>query len=162
MTVRPGSAESRASSLGFGSRTHLIGLNMRSSIIAFLLAIFSARPGLAQTESALSKILPGEWYQIDSNAGKCSDCRIRIETVGEEFSVNANNGWSGIVRLSFQGKPLVAGRGSWRSNFGGNYAGREFFLNLGMKGDDLLMLMTVPTSDGRLHNIKAIFRRKAA
>jgi hypothetical protein len=135
---------------------------MRSTIIGFLFAISSAGPGLAQTEPVPLRNLQGEWHQIDSNAGKCSDCRIRIERVGEDFKVNASNGWSAIARSSFQGKPFISGKGSWRMNFGGVYSGKEFFLNLGMQGDELLMLMTMPSPDGQLQNIKAIFRKRAA
>uniref|UniRef100_Q07J92 Lipocalin-like domain-containing protein n=1 Tax=Rhodopseudomonas palustris (strain BisA53) TaxID=316055 RepID=Q07J92_RHOP5 len=135
---------------------------MRSTIIVFLLAVLVTSPSLAQNEPVVLGALPGEWYQIASNAGKCQDCRIRIERVGQDFTVTSNNGWSAIVRQSFQGKPFVAGKGGWRQNFGGVYAGRAFFLNLGMKGDELLMLMTVPSPDGNLQNIEAIFGRQAA
>lgn len=75
--------------------------------------------------------------------------------------MNASNGWSATVRRSDREKPFVAGKGSWRANAGGPYAGKEFFLNLGMKDDELLMLMTVPSSNGKLLNVKAIFRRQA-
>lgn len=76
--------------------------------------------------------------------------------------MKANNGWSAIVRPSFQGKPFVAGEGSWPPNYGGVYGGKAFFLNLGMKEDELLMLMTVPGRNGELLNVKAIFRRQTA
>jgi hypothetical protein len=56
----------------------------------------------------------------------------------------------------------VAGKGSWAPNFGGVYGGKAFFLNLGVKDDNLLMLMTVPGRDGELRNIKAIFKRQTA
>jgi len=96
-----------------------------------------------------------------SNAGRCADCRIVIGRDGLDFTVKASNGWSAIVRPSFEGKPFVAGKGSWKSNVSGVYGGNAFFLNLGMKGDKLLMLMTVP-SRGKLLNIKAIFERVPA
>lgn len=134
---------------------------MRSAIVIFLLAILSTWPSLAQTEPVVLRVLPGEWFQIASNAGKCPDCRIRIEIAGQDFTVTSNNGWSALVRQSFQGKPFVAGKGGWRQNVSGVYGGKEFYLNLGMKGDELLMIMTVPSPDGKLHNIKAIFGRQA-
>lgn len=96
-----------------------------------------------------------------SNAGKCLDCQIVVGRNGQDFTVKANNGWSAIVRPSFQGKPFVAGKGSWDSNVSGSYGGKGFFLNLGMIDDKLLMLMTVPGRDGKLRNIKAIFGREA-
>jgi hypothetical protein len=134
---------------------------MRSTFVGLLLAILLTWPSLAQTEPVVLRVLPGEWFQIASNAGKCPDCRIRIERAGQDLTVTSSNGWSAIVRQSFQGKPFVAGKGGWRQNVRGVYGGREFYLNLGMKGDELLMLMTVPSPDGNLHNIKAIFRRQA-
>lgn len=135
---------------------------MRTAVFVFLLAILSICSSLLQAESSSLRYLPGEWYQIASNAGKCADCRILIERNGEDFTVKANNGWSAIVRPSFQGKPFVAGEGSWPPNYGGVYGGKAFFLNLGMKEDELLMLMTVPGRNGELLNVKAIFRRQTA
>ena len=41
-------------------------------------------------------------------------------------------------------------------------AEKRFFLNLGMVDDRLLMLMTVPGSNGKLRNIKAIFEKLSA
>ena len=75
--------------------------------------------------------------------------------------MTSNNGWSATVRQSFQGKPFVAGKGIWEPNVTGVYRGKAFYLNLGMKDDKLLMLMTVPGQDGTLRNIKAIFEREA-
>ncbi|GEC16195.1 hypothetical protein [Nitrobacter winogradskyi] len=133
---------------------------MRTAVFALLLTISSTWSNLVQAESSSLRYLTGEWYQIDSNAGKCADCRILIERNGEDFTVKANNGWSAIVRPSFEGKPFVAGKGSWPPNFGDVYGGKAFFLNLGIKEDELLMLMTVPGRDGELRNVKAIFRRQ--
>ena len=80
---------------------------------------------------------------------------------GQNFIVKASNGWSAVARPSFQGRPFVAGTGSWKPNFGGAYGGKAFYLNLGMVGDKLLMLMAVPGPDGRLRNIKATFEKEA-
>jgi hypothetical protein len=135
---------------------------MRFAVFVLLLALSSTWSSLVQAESASLRYLAGEWHQIASNAGKCADCRILVERNGEDFTVKANNGWSAIVRPSFQGKPFVAGKGSWTPNFGGVYGGKAFFLNLGMKDDNLLMLMTVPGRNGELRNIKAIFERRSA
>jgi hypothetical protein len=134
---------------------------MRCAVFAFLLAIISTWSNLVRAEPASLEFLPGEWHQIISNAGKCADCRIVVGSNGQHFTVKSNNGWSATVRPSFEGKPFVAGKGSWERNVTGVYGGKAFFLNLGMKDDQLLMLMTVPGRDGTLRNIKAIFEREA-
>lgn len=114
-----------------------------------------------KAEYAALKSLLGEWHQIASNAGACIDCRIVVGKNGADFSVKSNNGWSATVRQSFQGKPFIAGEGTWDSNVTGVYKGKPFFLNLGIKEDQLLMLMTVPGRNGALQNIEAIFERGA-
>ncbi len=82
---------------------------------------------------------------------------------GQNLTVTANNGWSAILQMkSFKGVTSVAGEGRWKSGFGGSYGGKAFFLNLGMVDDRLLMLMTVPGSNGKLRNIKAIFEKLSA
>jgi len=134
---------------------------MRCAVFAFLFAIASTWSAVVQAEPDPLKSLQGEWHQIVSNAGKCADCRIVVGSNGEDFTVTSNNGWSATVRQSFQGKPFVAGKGIWEPNVTGVYRGKAFYLNLGMKDDKLLMLMTVPGQDGTLRNIKAIFEREA-
>jgi hypothetical protein len=106
--------------------------------------------------------MQGEWHQIFSNAGQCADCRVVVERNGPDFTVKANNGWSAIVRPSFQERAFATGKGSWKSNFGGVYGGKAFYLNLGIVDDKLLMLMTVPGPNGRLRNIKATFEKRPA
>lgn len=133
---------------------------MRRAIFVFLLAVTSTWFTLVRAEPASLEFLPGQWHQILSNAGQCPDCRIVVGTNGQDFTVKASNGWSAVVRPSFQGKPFVAGKGSWDANASWVHGGQAFFLNLGMKGDKLLMLMTMPGRDGTLRNIKAIFERE--
>ncbi|WP_234819492.1 hypothetical protein [Rhodopseudomonas palustris] len=143
-------------------RQNLIGIIMRHAFLCLLLGALSFCSSLVRAEPTSLTSLRGEWLQVDSNAGHCADCRIVIEESGSDFTVKANNGWSAVVRQSFEGKPYVAGKGSWRPNIRGFYGGKQFYLNLGMKDDQLLMLMTVPRPDGRTNNIKSIFRRHEA
>ncbi|MFL9503208.1 hypothetical protein ACJMQP_24385 [Rhodopseudomonas palustris] len=134
---------------------------MHHALLCFLLGAFSVCSSLVRAEPTILSSLPGEWLQVDSNAGHCTDCRILIEENGSDFTVKANNGWSAVVRQSFQGRPYVAGKGSWSPNTRGFYGGKPFYLNLGLKDDLLLMLMTVPSPNGKISNIKSIFKRHA-
>ncbi|WP_398467981.1 hypothetical protein [Tardiphaga sp.] len=134
---------------------------MRCLAFACLFATATTLPATLKAESASWKPVQGEWHQIASNAGTCADCRILVANNGADFTVKSNNGWSATVRQSFsQGKTFIAGKGSWDQTSGA-YGGKPFFLNLGLKGDQLLMLMTVPGRDGTLQNIQAIFERTA-
>ena len=134
---------------------------MRYLVSLFLAVVASTWCTLAWAEPVPLQALSGQWHQTASNAGKCDNCQIMIEMNGQNFIVKASNGWSAVAHPSFQGKPFVAGKGSWKPNFGGAYGGKAFYLNLGMVGDKLLMLMTVPGPDGRLRNIKATFEKAA-
>jgi hypothetical protein len=135
---------------------------MRRAALLFLLATCSTWSSLTRAEPAYLQPLLGEWHQIASNAGKCADCRITVEKNGREFIVKASNGWSAIVQPSFQGRASVAGKGAWKPDFGGPYGGKPFYLNLGVAGGKLLMLMTVPDPDGKLGYIKATFEKAPA
>jgi hypothetical protein len=128
----------------------------------FLAVIGSSWCSVAQAEPGTLQSLPGEWHQVASSAGRCADCRVVVASEGQDFTVTANNGWSAIVRPSFQGKAYAAGNGSWKPNIGGGYGGRVFHLNLGLLDDKLLMLMTVAGPNGRLRNIKAMFKKESA
>jgi len=136
---------------------------MRWLVSVFLAVTGSIWCSLAQAESIPLQSLPGEWHQVVSNAGKCADCKIVVETSGQDFVVRASNGWSAIVRPSFfQGKTFIAGKGSWEPKVGGVYGGKAFSLNLGLLNDKLLMLMTVPGPHGQLYNVKAVFEKESA
>jgi hypothetical protein len=135
---------------------------MRCLASLLLAAIASIWCSLVQAETDSLQSLPGEWHQVVSNAGTCADCRVVVEISGQDFVVKASNGWSAIVRPSLQGKVYAAGKGSWEPKVGGGYGGRAFHLNLGLLDDKLLMLMTVPGSNGKLRNIKAVFRKESA
>lgn len=130
---------------------------MRWLAFVLLVAITSICPFVASAGSTSLQSLMGEWHQIASNAGDCADCRILVEKNDSDFTVKASNGWTAIVRPSFQRRVSLAGKGSWESNFGGIYGGKPFYLNLGIVGDKLLMLMTVPAPNGGMRNIKATF-----
>lgn len=136
---------------------------MRWLASVLLAATGSVWCSLAQAEFDSLRSLPGEWHQVVSNAGTCADCRVVVETSGQDFVVRANNGWSAIVRPShFQGKTFIAGKGSWEPKVRGIYGGKAFYLNLGLRDDKLLMLMTVPGPRGQLYNVKAVFEKESA
>ena len=134
---------------------------MRYLVSLFLAFVASTWCCLAQAEPGSLQSLSGEWHQIASNAGQCGNCRITVEMDGQNYIVKASNGWSAVVRSSFQGKPFAAGKGNWKPNFGGAYGGKAFYPNLGIVDDKLLMIMTVPGPDGKLRNIKATFEKGA-
>ena len=106
--------------------------------------------------------LPGEWYQVASNAGACADCRVSIERTGRGFSVEANNGWSAVLRPSPDRTVAAVGEGSWKPNFGGVYGGRPFILRVRFADDKLLVIMSVSKADGRIAHIKAAFEKRGA
>jgi hypothetical protein len=143
------------------SRTYS-GSSMRCIAFLLLVAITSTWSSLVRAEPTSLQSLQGEWHQLASNAGECADCRVVVERNGPDFTVKASNGWSAIVRPSFQERASVAGKGSWQPNFGGVYGGKAFYLNLGIVGDTLLMIMTVPGPNGGLRNIKATFEKRPA
>lgn len=131
-------------------------------LVSFFLSVVALTwifPTWAEPDALQS--LSGEWHQIASNAGRCANCRIIVRMAGENFSVKASNGWAAVVRPSFQGKPYAAGKGSWEPNSGGSYGGKEFYLNLGIVNNRLLMLMTVLGPDGKLSNINATFQKES-
>lgn len=133
---------------------------MKFLISLLLTAVISIWGSLAQADPSALQSLSGEWHQVFSNAGKCDDCRVTVKMNGQNLTVTANNGWSAILQpTSFQGKTFVAGKGSWKPGFGGTYEGKPFFLNLGIVDDRLLIVMTVPSPDGKLRNIKATFEK---
>ncbi|MBN9600022.1 MAG: hypothetical protein J0G28_10175 [Afipia sp.] len=135
---------------------------MRCLASLLLATIGSIWCSVVQAEPGSLQSLPGEWHQVASSAGRCVHCKIVVASDGRDFTVTASNGWSAVIRPSFQGKDYAAGKGHWEPNVGGSYGGRAFHLNLGFLDDKLLMLMMVPGPNGQLHSVKAVFKKESA
>ncbi|MGO3927256.1 hypothetical protein NP284_02985 [Rhodopseudomonas pseudopalustris] len=132
---------------------------MRSAIIIVLLAIAALFYKWTEPDPA-ALALVGEWYQIESNAGKCADCSLVVARDGGSFAVKASNGWSAVVRPSQDGQPAMTGKGRWLPNSGGPaYRAKEFDLHLAMKGEVLSMLMLIPGADNKTFGVEATFKK---
>jgi hypothetical protein len=102
--------------------------------------------------------LLGEWQQIESNAGKCDDCRITIRRTGTHLTITGSNGWSAVVKAR-PGTNGAIGWGKWEAKSGGSYGGHEFTLHIGTVHDKLLMVMSVPKPGNKISKIKAAFEK---
>lgn len=132
---------------------------MRSAIIIVVLAIAALVYKWTEPDPA-ALALVGEWYQIESNAGKCADCSLVVERDGGSFSVKASNGWSAVVRPTQDGEFAMTGKGRWLPNAGGAaYRTKEFDLHLAVKGEVLSILMLVPSADNKTVGVEATFKK---
>jgi len=56
----------------------------------------------------------GRWRQLESIAGQCPSCRIKISGMGRVLTVTASNGWTAEVTGSVEGDLAAAhGEGWW-------------------------------------------------
>lgn len=97
---------------------------------------------------ALAGPLSGTWQQTSSNGGACPTCRISIKEDGSLASLAANNGWSADLSWLDQGGTKAAGRGRWKRDVGGAYAGKAIDVGVLLAGDVLTLTMSV--SDGSI------------
>ena len=87
--------------------------------------------------------LSGTWQQTSSNAGACPTCSITIKEDGSLASLAASNGWSADLSWLDQGGTKAAGRGRWRRDVGGAYAGKAIDIGVRLAGDVLTLTMSV-------------------
>lgn len=73
----------------------------------------------------------GTRRQLNSNAGKCENCTIRIATDprSEAFVVNASNGWKAYMRYSDKKHTSAQGSGRWPADWG-VYSNKNFQITL--------------------------------
>lgn len=72
-------------------------------LIAILCTLLSFEPVRAETDN-----LTGQWKQISSNAGNCSNCFIGIMKHGRIFTISANNHWTATLEVESYGPARYA------------------------------------------------------
>lgn len=123
----------------------MVGIGIATALISM--------PARAQVET-----MAGPWQQISSNAGPCPTCQLSIAGIGA-LSVTANNGWSAsIVEQRRDGLPAAVGRGRWRV-VNSAFDGKDFAVDLQLRGDRLYMTMRIALGKGALRVVRAVYGR---
>jgi hypothetical protein len=101
----------------------------------------------------------GGWRQLESSAGQCSSCRIKISGMGGVLTVTASNGWTAEVTGAVEGGLAAAhGEGWWDHARAGKLADLPFAIHLTERGNLLHMTMQIMRA-GRTWTVRAVFGR---
>lgn len=101
----------------------------------------------------------GAWRQLESSAGKCPSCRIKISGMGRVLTVTASNGWTAEVTGAVEGGLAAAhGEGWWDHARAGKLADLPFAIHLIERGNLLHMTMQIMRA-GRTWTVRAVFGR---
>lgn len=123
-------------------------------LIAILCTLLSFEPVRAETNN-----LTGQWKQISSNAGNCSNCFIGIMKHGRIFTISANNHWTATLEVESYGPAKHAfGEGNW-SLQSGSYSGKKFEILIALRDGKLYMVMIVDRANGHTQTIEATFTK---
>lgn len=102
----------------------------------------------------------GVWQQVQSSAGACDACTLRITAEGANYVVEASNGWNARVAFSHQG--LLVGAGVWDRAAPRMDPSKKLNIQMVVKDHIMVVLMQLRRPDGTDWYIKAAFTLQEA